>query len=41
MAGYAQYLEARHDEALSRAGGRKLYAYRYSFNGFAARLTPE
>ena len=38
--GYAQYLDARHDEALSRSGGRKLYGYRYSFNGFAARLTP-
>jgi subtilisin family serine protease len=40
VAGYAQYLDARHDAALARAGGRKLYGYRYSFNGFAARLTP-
>ncbi len=39
VAGYAQYLDARHDEALARAGGRKLYSYRYSFNGFAARLS--
>ena len=40
VAGYAQYLDARHDAALARSGGRKVYAYRYSFNGFAARLTP-
>ncbi len=38
--GYARYLDARHDEAISRSGGRKLYGYRYSFNGFAAQLTP-
>ena len=25
---YARYLDARHDEALSRSGGRKLYGYR-------------
>jgi subtilisin family serine protease len=41
VAGYAQYLDARHDEVLARAGGRKLYGYRYSFNGFAARLSPD
>jgi hypothetical protein len=40
IAGYTQYLDARHDAVLARSGGRKLYAYRYSFNGFAARLTP-
>ena len=39
--GYARYLDARHDEAISRSGGHKLYGFRYSFNGFAARLTPE
>ena len=39
VAGYASYLDARHDQVLARAGGRKLYGYRYSFNGFAARLT--
>ena len=38
---YARYLDARHDEALSRSGGRKLYGFRYSFNGFAAKLTPQ
>jgi hypothetical protein len=37
--GYARYLDARHDEAIARAGGRKVYGYRYSFNGFAARLS--
>jgi subtilisin family serine protease len=40
VAGYARYLDARHDQVISRAGGTKVYAYRYSFNGFAARLTP-
>ena len=39
VAGYASYLDARHDQVLARAGGRKVYGYRYSFNGFAARLT--
>src|SRR6187549_2660751 len=38
--GYAGYLSGRHDEALSRiGGGRKVYDYRYSFNGFAVALT--
>lgn len=36
---YSGYLDARHNDALSQAGGRKLYDYRYSFNGFAAELT--
>ena len=37
---YAAYLDSRHNDALSRAGGgRKLYDYHYSFNGFAAELT--
>ncbi|HSK08740.1 MAG TPA: S8 family serine peptidase, partial [Vicinamibacterales bacterium] len=37
---YAGLLTARHDEALARAGGgRKLYSYRYTFNGFAAELS--
>ena len=39
VAGYARYLDGRHDEALARArGGRKVYSYRYVFNGFAAEL---
>ncbi|MDQ3026975.1 MAG: S8 family serine peptidase [Pseudomonadota bacterium] len=37
---YASYLDARHDDAVARVGGRKEYSYRYSFNGFAAGLTP-
>ena len=37
--GYAGYLDARHNEALARVGGRKVYDYRYSYNGFAAELT--
>ena len=38
---YAAHLDGRHADALSRAGGRKLYDYRFSFNGFAAELSPE
>ena len=37
--GYAGYLDGRHTAALARVGGRKVYDYRYSFNGFAAELT--
>jgi hypothetical protein len=37
---YSGYLNGRHDQALvAVGGGRKLYDYRYSFNGFAAELT--
>jgi subtilisin family serine protease len=36
---YVAHLDARHDQALGHVGGQKLYDYRYSFNGFAARLT--
>ncbi len=37
---YAAYLDARHDAALAAGGGgRKVYDYRYSFNGFAAELS--
>jgi hypothetical protein len=38
---YAGYLNGRHNEALSRVGGNKLYDYVYSFNGFAAQMTVE
>jgi subtilisin family serine protease len=39
---YAAFLDSRHDAALAAAGGgRKVYDYRYSFNGFAAELTDE
>jgi hypothetical protein len=40
VVGYAGYLDNRHDDVLKRVGGgRKLYDYRYSFNGFTAELT--
>jgi subtilisin family serine protease len=36
---YGAYLESRHAAVLnSVGGGRKLYSYKYSFNGFAAEL---
>lgn len=39
---YSSYLESRHDAVLNGVGGaRKLYSYRYAFNGFAANLTPD
>ncbi len=39
---YAGYLTSKHDKALQAAGGgQKLYSYVYSYNGFAAKLTPE
>ncbi len=37
---YAAHLDGRHADALARAGGRKVYDYRFSFNGFAAELSP-
>jgi subtilisin family serine protease len=39
VAPYATYLDSRHDQAIGRVGGRKVYDYRYTFNGFAAELT--
>ncbi len=37
---YAGHLDNRHAQALNQiGGGRKLYDYRFSFNGFAAELT--
>ena len=39
---YAAYLDGRHNEVLNAVGGgRKLYDYRYAFNGFSADLTEE
>ena len=38
---YAGYLESRHNDVAARIGARKLYGYRYAFNGFSARLTRE
>ncbi len=36
---YAGYLNGKHAAALLAAGGKKLYDYDYSYNGFAAKLT--
>ena len=42
VAKYVAHLEAKHDAAIAAAGGgQKLYDYRYSVNGFAAKLTTE
>ena len=38
---YAAYLNGKHNEALSKVGGNKLYDYVYSFNGFAAKMSLE
>ena len=35
---YADHLTARHEAALAKAGGRKLYSYVFAFNGFAAEM---
>jgi subtilisin family serine protease len=39
---YADHLRANHDAALNgvNAAAQKLYSYAYTFNGFAARLSP-
>jgi hypothetical protein len=37
---YVGYLKAKHGKALSSAGGgKKIYNYTYSFNGFAAKMS--
>jgi len=42
VANYVGYLDARHADALAAiGGGRKLYDYRFTYNGFAAELTEE
>jgi subtilisin family serine protease len=40
---YVKYLEDSHDRMLATAGATtaKLHSYRYAFNGFAARLSPD
>ncbi len=38
---YVGYLDSKHNEALSKVGGEKIYDYRYSFNGFAAKMSLE
>jgi subtilisin family serine protease len=40
VARYAGYLEQQHDAMLATVGGEKIHSFRYSFNGFAAALTP-
>ena len=36
--GYRGYLRSRHDDAVAKVGGRKIYSYGLVFNGFAAEL---
>ncbi len=36
---YVGYLNSKHDEALSKVGGQKLYDYAFSYDGFAAKLS--
>jgi subtilisin family serine protease len=37
---YVAYLDAKHDKALAKVGGgQKVYDFRYSYNGFAAKLS--
>src|SRR5687767_172306 len=39
---YVGYLKGKHDAALAKVGnGQKLYSYGFTFNGFAAKMTPE
>ena len=38
---YVGFLEGRHNDALNKVGGRLLYHYSFSFNGFAAELSEE
>ena len=35
---YVDYLSKKHRAAIAKVGGKKVYNYYYSFNGFAARL---
>lgn len=37
---YAQRLLQEQDKVLARVDAQKIYSYRYSLNGFAARMTP-
>ena len=38
---YTDFLRSSHATALKAAGGKKLYDYSYSFNGFAATMTAQ
>src|SRR6267378_1538980 len=39
VAAYTSLLDRRHDDVVAKAGGHKVYDYRYTFTGFAAELT--
>jgi hypothetical protein len=36
---YVDYLDGKHNAKVAAVGGRKVYSYHYTFNGFAAELT--
>ena len=36
---YVAHLDATHNRAISSVNAKKVYSYRYGFNGFAARMT--
>ena len=36
---YAEYLTATHRNAVSKVGGKKVQSFKYSFNGFAAKMS--
>src|SRR5512135_2648283 len=37
---YVQYLDGKHAAAVAAVGGVKVHDYRFTFNGFSARLSP-
>ena len=37
---YVKYLDGTHNARVAAVGGRKVYSYRFAFNGFTAELTP-
>jgi subtilisin family serine protease len=39
VGGYAGFLDTQHNRANGAVGGRKVYDYRYTFNGFATELS--
>src|SRR5882672_10749908 len=39
VAAYTSLLDRRHDDVVAKAGGHKVYDYRYTFNGFAAEFS--
>jgi subtilisin family serine protease len=36
---YVGYLSSKHDQALAKVGGAKIYDYNYTYDGFAAKLS--